>query len=108
MQMREAARRAQSLCHATNLEALRLDWVRRMAFERCFEILGEAIKRLPGELRNNTLSMTGGVLPGCGTSWFMAMIGWFMKCCGMRFGMTSQACSPRWSRYCLTWVESCR
>jgi len=51
MQMREAARRAQSLCHATNLEALRLDWVRRMAFERCFEILGEAIKRLPGELR---------------------------------------------------------
>ena len=51
MQMREAARRAQSLCHATSLEALRLDWVRLMAFERCFEILGEAIKRLPGELR---------------------------------------------------------
>lgn len=50
-QMREAARRALLLCEGTTLEALRGDWIRLTAFERQFEIIGEAIKRLPLELR---------------------------------------------------------
>ena len=50
-QMREAARRAQLLCEGTTLEALRGDWIRLTAFERQFEIIGEAIKRLPLALR---------------------------------------------------------
>lgn len=33
------------------MEKLRGDWIRLTAFERQFEIIGEAIKRLPLELR---------------------------------------------------------
>ncbi len=51
-QIREAAQRARLLCDATTLENLRQDWIRLTAFERQFEIIGEAIKRLPLELRN--------------------------------------------------------
>lgn len=50
-QLREAAVRASALCQETSLSELRQDWVRLSSFERQFEIIGEAIKRLPGELR---------------------------------------------------------
>ncbi|HCN29226.1 MAG TPA: nucleotidyltransferase [Verrucomicrobiales bacterium] len=50
-QIREAARRAHLLCEGTSLDELRRDWIRLTAFERQFEIIGEAIKRLPLELR---------------------------------------------------------
>lgn len=50
-QIREAARRAQALCTGITLEDLKKDWVKVMAFERSFEILGEGIKRLPSDLR---------------------------------------------------------
>jgi len=50
-QLREAAERARTLCQAATLAELRQDWVRLSSFERQFEIIGEAIKRLPKELR---------------------------------------------------------
>ena len=50
-QIREAAHRAQLLCAGTTLEMLRQDWIRLTSFERQFEIIGEAIKRLPLDLR---------------------------------------------------------
>ena len=33
------------------VEAIKSDWVKRYALERCFEVVGEAIKRLPADLR---------------------------------------------------------
>lgn len=50
-QLRDAARQAESLCADHPLEEIEADWIKRLAFERCFEIVGEAIKRLPPELR---------------------------------------------------------
>ena len=50
-QIREAAQRAQSLCSGITLEQLQADWVKLLAFERVFEIIGEATKRLPMNLR---------------------------------------------------------
>ena len=43
------------LCAGKTLEQLRSDWRDAFAFERVMELLGEAVKRLPDELR----SMTG-------------------------------------------------
>lgn len=40
------------LCAAHTLEQIRSDWVKQLALERCFEIVGEAIKRLPADLRS--------------------------------------------------------
>lgn len=50
-QMRDAARNAESLCAGVSLEEVTGDWMRVAALERCFEIIGEAIKRLPAGLR---------------------------------------------------------
>lgn len=50
-QLREAAQQASELCAAHSLAEIDADWIKRLAFERCFEIVGEAIKRLPPELR---------------------------------------------------------
>ena len=50
-QIREAAAQARSLCAGLTLEELQADWIKLRAFERTFEIIGEAVKRLPGELR---------------------------------------------------------
>ena len=50
-QIRDAARNAASLCRDHPLAEITSDWMLQAALERCFEILGEAIKRLPVELR---------------------------------------------------------
>jgi uncharacterized protein with HEPN domain len=50
-QMREAAQQAADLCKEHSLAEIEVDWIKRLAFERCFEIVGEAIKRLPPDLR---------------------------------------------------------
>ncbi len=50
-QLREAAQQATDLCSMHTLAEIEVDWIKRLAFERCFEIVGEAIKRLPRELR---------------------------------------------------------
>ena len=50
-QLRDAARDAASFCAGRTLEELTRDRVQVLALERCFEIMGEAIKRLPMELR---------------------------------------------------------
>lgn len=51
LQIAECARRAQELCHATTLDELVSDWRSVLAFERVLEVLGEAVKRLPQDLR---------------------------------------------------------
>jgi len=51
-QIRDAAREAQSMVEGYHIERLRADRIRTLAFERCFEILGEGIKRLPEHLRD--------------------------------------------------------
>ncbi len=50
-QLREAAQQAADLCSGHTLAEIEADWIKRLAFERCFEIVGEAIKRLPTALR---------------------------------------------------------
>lgn len=50
-QIAEYARHAQSLCTGRTLDQLRADWRDAYAFERVMEVLGEAVKRLPDELR---------------------------------------------------------
>lgn len=51
LQIAECARRAQELCAGTTLPELVADWRSALAFERVLEVLGEAAKRLPVELR---------------------------------------------------------
>ena len=50
-QLRDAAQEAQAMCQGLTLESLEANRILTLAFERCFEIIGEAIKRLPLELR---------------------------------------------------------
>ena len=50
-QILDAARRAQSICSGKTLDRLIEDWQATAALERFIEILGEAVKRLPLEMR---------------------------------------------------------
>lgn len=50
-QIQEAALRLQELCEGKTLPALLKDWQATAAMERFIEVLGEAVKRLPMELR---------------------------------------------------------
>jgi uncharacterized protein with HEPN domain len=49
-QLRDAAREAAAMCGGLTPEALCADRMRTLAVERCFEIIGEAVKRLPPDL----------------------------------------------------------
>ena len=51
LQIAECVRRAQERCSGTTLDELVSDWRSVLAFERVLEVLGEAAKRLPLELR---------------------------------------------------------
>ncbi len=51
-QIQDAARRLQIICAGKTLETLRSDWQATAALERFIEIVGEAVKRLPVELRS--------------------------------------------------------
>ncbi len=51
-QLLDAARRAQTICADKTLEDLLKDWQATAALERFIEITGEAVKRLPTELRD--------------------------------------------------------
>jgi len=52
LQIRDAAQRAQEICSDhSDLESLVADWKATAALERFIEILGEAVKRLPNEMR---------------------------------------------------------
>jgi uncharacterized protein with HEPN domain len=51
-QMQDAARHAQVICTDKTLEGLLRDWQATAALERFIEIIGEAVKRLPTELRD--------------------------------------------------------
>lgn len=50
-QIQDAARRLQMLCTGRTLELLLSDWQATAAMERFIEIVGEAVKRLPMDLR---------------------------------------------------------
>ncbi|MEO6788574.1 MAG: HepT-like ribonuclease domain-containing protein [Chthoniobacteraceae bacterium] len=50
-QIAEAAEKARAICEGKTLVALIADWQATLAFERVLEIVGEAVKRLPEELR---------------------------------------------------------
>jgi uncharacterized protein with HEPN domain len=50
-QIRDFATRAQELCADSTFEQLKADWRQAAALERLLECVGEAAKRLPGELR---------------------------------------------------------
>ena len=52
-QLRDAACRLQEICGKHTLDSLRADWQATAALERYVEIVGEAVKRLPVELREN-------------------------------------------------------
>lgn len=50
-QVADFARQAQALCAGRTLANLQADWQALLAFERIMELIGEAVKRLPTELR---------------------------------------------------------
>jgi uncharacterized protein with HEPN domain len=50
-QVADFARQAQALCAGKTLAVLLTDWQALLAFERIMELIGEAVKRLPTELR---------------------------------------------------------
>jgi|GEM_PF-227385 uncharacterized protein with HEPN domain len=50
-QIIESAERAQELCRGRTTQELSANWQVAMAFERAMEIMGEAVKRLPEDLR---------------------------------------------------------
>ena len=50
-QIQDASRRLQAICAGKTLEGLLADWQATAALERYLEIVGEAVKRLPMELR---------------------------------------------------------
>ena len=53
LQIRDAALKAQEICSEhSSLESLTADWKATAALERFIEIIGEAVKRLPDDLRN--------------------------------------------------------
>lgn len=51
-QIVEICGKAMELRHSMTLEEFRSDWRKQMLAERLVEVLGEAVKRLPVELRN--------------------------------------------------------
>ena len=50
-QIRDADEKARTLCAAHTLESLLADWTATAALERCIEIVGEGVRRLPNELK---------------------------------------------------------
>ena len=50
-QIADHARQAQELYAQNALTEIVTDWQKRLAFERVMEVLGEAVKRLPPDLR---------------------------------------------------------
>lgn len=52
-QIEEYARRSQEICTGRSLKELLADWQATLALERALEILGEAVRRLPDDLRNS-------------------------------------------------------
>lgn len=50
-QIRDAAEKARALCAVHTLDSLLADWQATAALERCIEIVGEGVRRLPNELK---------------------------------------------------------
>lgn len=62
-QIAEYAQHAQQLCAQRSLAQLKSDWQAAFAFERVMEVLGEAVKRLPEELRQKYPDVPWGSWP---------------------------------------------
>jgi uncharacterized protein with HEPN domain len=52
LQIRDFAHKAQSFCEGKTLPEIIQDWRDTLAFERSLELIGEAVKRLPIDLRD--------------------------------------------------------
>ena len=50
-QIRDAAEKARALCANHTLDSLLADWTVTAALERCIQIVGEGVRRLPPELK---------------------------------------------------------
>jgi len=50
-QINEYVQHAQALCAGKSAQQIEADWREALAFERVMEVLGEAVKRLPEELK---------------------------------------------------------
>ncbi len=51
LQIRDFAQKAQSFCQRKTLPEIVASWPDTLAFERALELIGEAVKRLPLDLR---------------------------------------------------------
>lgn len=51
-QIAELAHQAQQLCAGHTLESFMTDWKGMLALERVMELIGEAVKRLPDDLKS--------------------------------------------------------
>jgi uncharacterized protein with HEPN domain len=50
-QIRDAAQKAAALCREHTLESLLADWKETAALERFIEVVGEGVKRLPEDIK---------------------------------------------------------
>ena len=50
-QIRDAAEKVRTLCASHTLDSLLADWQATAALERCIEIVGEGVRRLPDEMK---------------------------------------------------------
>jgi uncharacterized protein with HEPN domain len=60
----DLARQAQQICAGHTLESFMKDWKGMLALERVMELIGEAVKRLPDDLRNRYLQVDWKAIAG--------------------------------------------
>ncbi len=64
LQIADYARKAIDLCSRNTLPEILADWKNCLALERALEVLGEAVKRLPEELRNRNPAIPWKLMAG--------------------------------------------
>jgi hypothetical protein len=97
-QIEEYTGRAQEICADKTLDALVSDWQATLALERALEILGEAVKRLPDDLRDRYTQVEWRAITGCATDSAMATTPLTTKFSGMQYMSGFQSCKLRYNR----------